>query len=95
MGNMSPEKAIVSRDYKFIRHFDTGKGELYNLARDPGEKKDLVKTEQKKAALLEKELMGFVESCNKLVSVLGNTGNNAVVHDEETKQKLKSLGYMQ
>ena len=88
-------KAIVSRDYKFICHLDTGTRELYDLAHDPGEKRNLVKTEQQKAAELERELMNFVVSCTRQVSALGSTGNNTVVHDEETKKKLKSLGYMQ
>jgi len=88
-------EAIVSRDYKFICHLNTGTRELYNLANDPGEKRNLIKVEQGKAVELERELMKFVVSSGNLASVLRSTGNNTVVHDEETKKKLKSLGYMQ
>ena len=43
-------------DWKLIEYFDTGKVELYNLSRDPGEKNDLAGSEPRKAADLRKRL---------------------------------------
>jgi len=48
--------AIRMGDWKLIEFFDEPKVELYNLAKDPGEKNDLSGSEPRKAAELRKRL---------------------------------------
>jgi arylsulfatase A len=51
-----PSGSILSGDWKLIEWFETGKTELYNLAADPGEQKDLATENPEKAAALLTEL---------------------------------------
>jgi arylsulfatase A len=51
-----PSGSILSGDWKLIEWFETGKTELYNLATDPGEQKDLATENPEKAAALLTEL---------------------------------------
>ncbi len=41
VSSKGPSAAIRMGDYKLVEEFNTGKTELYNLAQDLGEKKDL------------------------------------------------------
>lgn len=52
----TPNSAIRIGDYKFIRHYQDGKLELYNLKQDVGETKNLMKQMPEKAAELEAAL---------------------------------------
>ena len=49
---MRPTGAIRDRKYKLVEWFEDGRVELYNLAVDPGETTNLVKSEPKIAARL-------------------------------------------
>jgi arylsulfatase A len=47
-----PSGSILSGDWKLIEWFETGRTELYNIATDPGEEKDLAAENTEKAAAL-------------------------------------------
>lgn len=57
-----PAGSIVKGDYKLIEYFEDGEVELYNLAEDPGEKKDLTKTRAGKVKELMKDLTDWRKS---------------------------------
>ena len=49
--------AIQAGDWKLIESFDTGKVELYNLAKDVGEKNNLAEKQPKLAERLQSQLI--------------------------------------
>ena len=51
-----PAGAVREGDWKLVEHYEDGKLELYNLAKDPGEAKDLSTQEPKRAAEMEQKL---------------------------------------
>ena len=61
-GPTAPCSAIRSGDWKLLEFFETGKTELYNLARDPGESRDLVKSEPARAKELSDKLHAWQKS---------------------------------
>ena len=54
--NASPTSALRSGDWKLIHFYETGRHELYNLAKDPGERNDLSQSHSKIAGMLAIEL---------------------------------------
>jgi arylsulfatase A-like enzyme len=54
-----PAGAIRSGDWKLIEHYEDGRTELFNLARDPGENTDLSSQEPDRAADLRGQLAGW------------------------------------
>ncbi len=56
VSSKGPSAAIRMGDYKLVEEFNTGKTELYNLAQDLGEKKDLSSEEPERAAMMAKML---------------------------------------
>lgn len=59
-----PAGAIRDGDWKFVKHYDDGKAELYNLADDPGETRDLAPSEPAKTAALDARLTELRKSVN-------------------------------
>jgi arylsulfatase A-like enzyme len=59
-----PGAAIRMGDWKLIRWYEGQPSELYNLARDPGEKDDLAAREPEKARDLAARLETWLESMN-------------------------------
>ncbi len=57
-----PAGAIRAGDYKLIEFFEDGRLELYNLANDIGERKNLAQTESGKATELHTQLVAWRES---------------------------------
>jgi arylsulfatase A-like enzyme len=55
----TPSGAIRSGDWKLIEFFDDGRGELYNLKRDIGERRDLAKEMPHKAKELHDRLVAW------------------------------------
>ena len=51
--------AIQADDWKLIESFDTGKVELYNLAKDVGEKNNLAAKRPKLAERLQSQLIAW------------------------------------
>ena len=70
-----PHSIIRSGDWKLIKHYETGKVELYNLAADLGEKRDLAAAMPGKAAELEGKL---AEGLAGLEVGVGETATGAV-----------------
>jgi arylsulfatase A-like enzyme len=60
----TPAGSIRSGDWKLIEFFETGKIELYNLADDIGEKKDLAKAEPERTQALYENLLAWRKSVN-------------------------------
>jgi arylsulfatase A-like enzyme len=54
-----PAGAIISGDWKLIEHYEDGRAELFNLARDPAESTDLSAEEADRAADLRAQLAGW------------------------------------
>lgn len=81
---------------KYIRSLVTGHGELYDLNDDPGEQNPLPlssnisRTDQAKSILTNND-----QESEKLIEQLGVSGTEKVKLDEEKKEKLKALNYIQ
>ncbi len=58
----TPSSAIRAGDWKLIEYFETGKFELFNLAKDPGEQCNLADQQPKKKAELLEELRAWQKS---------------------------------
>ena len=56
-----PSGAVRAGDWKLVEHYDTGSLELYDLARDPGEKQNLAEAEPERATQMKKALADWRE----------------------------------
>ncbi len=54
-----PSGAMVDGDWKLVEHYETNTTELYNLAKDVGEKNDLAARETKRAERMKTELAAW------------------------------------
>ncbi len=61
-GRQAPAAAIRSGDYKLIESFEDGTVELFNLAQDSGERKDLASVEPERSRKLRARLTRWRES---------------------------------
>ena len=61
---IGPASAIYLGDFKLIRAYETGAAQLFNVARDPGERRDLAQELPDKVKELEKRLTGYLVSMN-------------------------------
>ncbi|WP_339926427.1 sulfatase [uncultured Cyclobacterium sp.] len=59
-----PHSALIQGNYKVIRFWKTGKLELYNLASDFGELKDLYGTDTSKANELDFQMKAYIKEVN-------------------------------
>ena len=57
-----PGGAVRDGDWKFVVHYDTEKAELYHLAHDPGEKRDLAKENEERVKEMRRHLDAWIES---------------------------------
>ena len=62
--NWKPGASIRDGDWKLIKFYDQEKVELYNLKKDPSEKKDLAKKNSAKAKELESKLIAWQKQMN-------------------------------
>ena len=62
--NWKPGASIRDGDWKLIKFYDHEKVELYNLKKDPSEKKDLAKKNSTKAKELENKLLAWQKQMN-------------------------------
>ncbi len=94
-------KAIRTDRWKLIETHDLGSRsysyELYDLKSDPKEAGNLALRSLKALNLLQAQLKDYSVSCEKIRNSILGEGFEAkpVILDEETKEKLKSLGYVQ
>jgi arylsulfatase A-like enzyme len=59
---IEPHAAIRRGDLKAVHFFENGKTELYDLAKDPGETKDLAGERKADADRLREELLGAIKA---------------------------------
>lgn len=57
-----PSSIITERDWKLIHYHEDGRDELYNLATDPGEQKDLARAESKRLEALRTKLDAWLKA---------------------------------
>jgi len=55
----TPVGAVRAGDWKLLEYFEDGRVELYDLASDPGEARDLAATEPARAAALRERLASW------------------------------------
>ena len=82
-------KSVRDQNWKYIHG---AKPELYDLKNDQGESKNLLDENKQKAQELKKKLVSLLAEKNNLK---GKGKDNILSPDEETANKLKSLGYFQ
>ncbi len=82
------EFQLGAKDWKLIHDFKTGGYELYNFSNDPGELNNLVSVEKYRFEYLRQKL-------GKYELVKFRNQKSKTVLDIETKEKLKSFGYIQ
>ena len=80
--------AIIFNGYKYIQT-SKGEEELYDLGNDPGEVKNIVSKSNKIASILRNKLNGTFAK----VKPVAGSGQRPEI-DKETKEKLRSLGYI-
>jgi arylsulfatase A len=74
-----PAGAVRDGDWKLIEHYEEGRLELFNLATDLGETKDLSGIEPKRAALMARALAGWRRAVGAQTNTLSR-GFDAVAH---------------
>lgn len=98
------KQSIRTNDWKLIYNEDEGTYELYNLREDPGESYNLNQVEKDKFLFLKEKLGDFIKDVKWPES--WKTGQDIPVkplkpqvshetYDEELKERLRSLGYIQ
>lgn len=81
--------SLRTRNWKLIVTRNQNECELYNLKNDPGELINLVSIEKEQFKVLKQELDNYIRQSKSPIQ------KTKVALDEETVQRLKSLGYLQ
>ncbi|MFH0935282.1 MAG: sulfatase [Candidatus Omnitrophota bacterium] len=81
--------SLRTRNWKLIATRKKNEYELYNLKNDPGELINLVSTEKEQFKVLKQKLDNYIKQSKSPIK------KTKVILDEETKERLKSLGYLQ
>lgn len=89
-----PRESVVLDGYKYIRGLDTGVEELYDLERDPAETKNVVDEQQRRVTRARAALDAHAEACELLKDFYNTRNSSRIELDEDTIQRLKSLGYL-
>jgi arylsulfatase A-like enzyme len=88
-------KSIRTGKYNFIYFTDSQKKELYDLESDPWELENIVDERPEVAYDLQNKLLDFMKDCRNIANTLGTEKHSKPVKlDEESKQRLKALGYL-
>ena len=88
-------ESVLFDNMKYIRHLVTPKEELFDLAADPEERFSLVQSAPSKVKQAKKLLREHRVESERIRKIYGVRGTEEVELDEETKQRLRSLGYIQ
>jgi hypothetical protein len=88
--------SLVQGPYKYIRHLEDGREELYDLVSDPSESNNLAATQPGLTAALGEALEREIEESQRIANKLGIAqGSDDVRLDKQTEQELRSLGYIE
>ncbi|MCK4546183.1 MAG: sulfatase [Candidatus Eisenbacteria sp.] len=89
-------RSLRTGPWKLIRRVDFDQSELYNLASDPGEQRDLRRTEAEgRAGRLEEILFRWMAQTEELASVENPEAPVTIRYNKETEARLRALGYLQ
>lgn len=66
----TPCSTVLMEEYKLIRFYETGRRELYNLRKDPGEKKDMAAAEPDRVRKMEARLDAWLKETGAYIPVL-------------------------
>jgi arylsulfatase A-like enzyme len=86
------KRGVVKRNLKLIENLQTGAVELYDLAADPGEARDLAGERPDQAKALRAELELLEEDLKRLGESLGAAQVETL--DPEMVERLRSMGYI-
>jgi arylsulfatase A-like enzyme len=86
---LGPLRCVVEGDWKLIRRIDDASVELYDLAGDPGEAKNLAAERPQQVGPLQQQVMAWQEASSKALS-----GVRPELKEEDL-ERLKALGYVQ
>ncbi len=88
--------SLLRGSYKYIRHLEDGREELYDLVVDPDESVNLASLEPDLTLELSEALDREVDEGRRIANELGIGQGSAEVHmDKETERELRSLGYIE
>lgn len=79
--------------FKYVRWEMSGREELYDLVRDPGERNDLAAADPAAVAEGRRRLAGFEAESRKARQILRLGGPEEAALDPYTMERLRSLGY--
>ena len=85
------QKSIQDGRYKLILHTESGDQEYYDLTKDPGERNNLVKSQNEAMKPLHNELHNWIKKMGPLIP--DSSGSSQRVLREREKDRLKALGY--
>ncbi|GEM_PF-779050 len=87
-------ESIIFDDKKYIRFLYTGREELYELDNDPGETKNRISSLEE-SAINARKILGTLNSQCEVLQQHYKHGDSAEIEiDQQTRESLKSLGYM-
>jgi len=88
--------SVVRGRYKYIRHLEEGREELYDLVSDPSESDNQALSQPELTRELAEILDQEIERSQQVAEKLGIGQNTSKSHmDKETEQELRSLGYIE
>lgn len=87
--------SVLSNGLKYIRWLVTGQEELYDMGSDPGEKNCIAELSSEQVQRARAILQKHFKEAEKLKRYYNTSKSEKIVLDEETRQRLKSLGYVE
>jgi arylsulfatase A-like enzyme len=89
------QESVTFNGSKYIRFTETNREILYDLIGDPGERISVLNSSPQKAERARNILRNHTKVAEKIRENNGIASGKVVEYDQETKEKLKSLGYLQ
>ena len=86
--------ALVADGHKLIYDFEIGEGELYDLAADPLERRDLARAQPARVATLQRQLAIQVRENTRLAKRYRTAAPGGVLSERE-RASLRAMGYLE
>ena len=86
--------AVVAEGFKYVRYHVSGREELFDLARDPGEQNNLAGRKDERLERGRALLQEHLDAAARQRERLGILGPEAATLDAETLRRLRGLGYV-